>query len=145
MSASIHINGTQSSVLDSIFVCRTTGTIRASQFKATPEAIKQTLLTDLENLQRAGLTPTTGDARCLLFGHLARLAVWQLRSSWRSDLSVTAQLAQVKTALQRIYPLDLLNRMAAEAASSLSDAGWLPLLHAEEKQVLYDVEDQTPF
>ncbi|NIP24280.1 MAG: DNA methylase, partial [Phycisphaerae bacterium] len=32
MGASIHISGTKSSVLDTIFVCRTTGTLRASDF-----------------------------------------------------------------------------------------------------------------
>ena len=37
MGASIHINGTKSSVVDTIFVCRTTGTVRASQFDVSPE------------------------------------------------------------------------------------------------------------
>jgi putative DNA methylase len=108
MGASIHINGTQSSVMDTIFVCRTTGTIRASQFDTSQEALERMVQADLEKLQMAGLTPTAGDARCLTFGHLVRLAVWHLRSTWRDDVPVADKLEQVKTVLQWIYPLDLL-------------------------------------
>jgi len=102
MGASLHISGTKSSVMDTIFVCRTTGKIRASQFKTTPQALKQMLRTDLEQLQEAGLTPTVGDARCLLSGHLTRLAVWRLRSSWRSDAATHVKLERVKTEMQQI-------------------------------------------
>jgi adenine-specific DNA methylase len=122
MGASIHINGTQSSVMDTIFVCRTTGTIRASQFDTSREALEQMLRADLEKLQMAGLTPTAGDARCLLFGHIIRLAVWQLRSTWRSDVSVKDKLEQVRAALQRICPLDLIHRLATQTLSLLPEA-----------------------
>jgi putative DNA methylase len=145
MSASIHINGTRSSVMDTIFVCRTTGTVRASQFKVTPEALKQMLKADLQDLQQAELTPTVGDARCLLFGHLTRLAVWQLRLTWRNDVTITTKLAQVKTALQQVYPLDLLNRLATEVTSSLSDIDLLAPMRVKEKQANYDEENQISF
>lgn len=145
MSASIHINGTRSSVMDTIFVCRTTGTIRASQFEATPETLKQMLKADLEDLQQANLTPSVGDARCLLFGHLTRLAVWQLREAWHEDVAVTKKLARVKTELQRIYPLDLLSRLAAEVLSSLSEVDLLGSMRVKEKQANYDEENQISF
>jgi hypothetical protein len=125
MGASIHINGTKSSVMDTIFVCRTTGTIRASQFATSRETLERMLRTDLENLQMARLKPTAGDARCLLFGHLIRLAVWQLRSTWRNDVPVKDKLEQVRTALQRIYPLDLAHRLATQTVSSLSEVDLL--------------------
>ena len=64
-------------------------------------------------------TPTAGDARCLLFGHFVRLAVWQLRSTWRDDMPLEDKLEQVRTALQRIYPLDLLHRLATQTAKCL--------------------------
>jgi hypothetical protein len=75
------------------------------------------LRADLENLQMAGLTPTAGDAHCLLFGHLIRLAMWQLRPNWRNDVPIKDKLEQVRTVLQRIYPLDLLHRLATQLAS----------------------------
>jgi putative DNA methylase len=145
MGASIHINGTKSSVMDTIFVCRTTGTIRASQFDTSREALERLLRADLENLQMAGLTPTAGDARCLLLGHLIRLAVWQLRSTWRNDLRVQDKLEQARTALQRIYPLDLLHRLVEQTLSSLSDVDLLASMRVKEVQAIYDPDDETPF
>ncbi len=145
MGASIHIKGTKSSVLDTIFVCRTTGTIRASQFDTSHEALERMLRADLENLQMAGLTSTVGDIRCLSFGHIIRLAVWQLRSTWRDDMPVMDKLAQVRTALQQIYPLDLLDQLAARMFSSLSDVDLLAFMRVEEIQVAYDQDDEIPF
>jgi adenine-specific DNA methylase len=145
MGASIHISGTKSSVMDTIFVCRTTGTIRASQFDTSQEALERMLRADLENLQMAGLTPTAGDAHCLLFGHLIRLAVWQLRSTWRNDVPVKDKLEQVRTTLQRIYSLDLLHRFATQTLSSLSDVDLLTSMRVEEVQITYDQEDEIPF
>jgi adenine-specific DNA methylase len=144
MSASIHINGTRSSIMDTIFVCRTTGTLRASQFEGTSETLKQTLRADLENLQQAGLAPTAGDARCLLLGHLTRLAVWRLRATWRIDVPVTDRLAQVKATLQEVYPLDLIARLAAEVASSISETDLLASMRVKERQAGYG-EDQLSF
>jgi hypothetical protein len=145
MGASIHINGTQSSVVDTIFVCRTTGVVRTSHFKATLETLKLMLKNDLEDLQQAGLTPKIGDARCILFGHLTRLAMWQLRASWRKDMSIADKLAQIKAEMQRIYPLDLLNRLAAEVNSSLSDVDLFAHMRVKEKQTAYGSEDHLSF
>jgi putative DNA methylase len=145
MGASIHINGTKSSVMDTIFVCRTSGTIRASQFDTSQETLGNMLRNDLENLQMAGLTPTMGDVLCLLFGHLVRLAVWQLRSAWQEDVPVTDKLEWVRTALQRIHPLDLLHRLAAQTLSSLSDVDLLASMRVEEVQATYDSDDEIPF
>jgi putative DNA methylase len=93
----------------------------------------------------AGLTPTAGDARCLLFGHLIRLAVWQLRFTWHNDVPVDDKLEQVRTALQRIYPLDLLHRLAAQTLSSLSDVDLLASMRVGEVQTTYDPNDEIPF
>ena len=103
------------------------------------------LRADLENLQMAGLTSTVGDIRCLSFGHIIRLAVWQLRSTWRDDMPVMDKLAQVRTALQQIYPLDLLDQLAARMFSSLSDVDLLAFMRVEEIQVAYDQDDEIPF
>ena len=145
MGASIHINGTKSSVMDTVFVCRTTGTIRASHFDMTQADLEQMLRTDLENLQLAGLTPTLGDTRCLLFGHLVRLAVWQLRPTWRDGVSVTDKLELVKVTLQQVYPVDLLHRLAAQTLSSLSDVDLLAPMRVKEIQATYDTNDQVSF
>ena len=103
------------------------------------------LRADMENLQMAGLTPTVGDARCLLLGHLIRLVVWQLRSTWHSDVPVGDKLERVRTALQRIYSLDLLHQLAARTLSSLSDLDLLASTRVEEVQAAYDQDDEIPF
>jgi putative DNA methylase len=145
MGASIHINGTKSSVMDTIFVCRTTGTLRASEFDAREETLKQMLRTDLGKLDRAGLTPTAGDARCLLFGHLIRLAVWQLRSAWQEDAPVEDKLGRITAALQQIYPLDLLHRLSAQILASLSGVDPLASMRVEEIQSTYEADDEIGF
>jgi adenine-specific DNA methylase len=145
MQASIHINGTRSSVVDTIFVCRTTGTIRASQFEPNEDVLTRMLRADLENLQLAGLTPTLGDTRCLLFGHVTRLAVWQLRPSWNPDEPIAARLSEVKVSLQQIYPLDLLGRLAAQTLASVSEIDLLASMRVKEEPGVYDPDDQISF
>ena len=145
MSASIHINGTKSSVMDTIFVCRTTGAVRASQFDTTEEALEQMIQADLKQLQVAGLTPTAGDARCLTFSHLIRLAVWRLRSGWRDDVPVPGKLEQVRQSVQQIYPLDLIHRLAARTLASLSEVDLLASMRVEEVESTYGADDEISF
>ncbi len=145
MSASIHISGTQSSVIDTIFVCRTTGTIQSGRFEVTPLNLKRLVKADLEDLQEAGHDPTQGDARCLILGHMIRLVVWQLRSSWRDDLPFSDKLARVEAELQQVHPLDFLDRLAAEVISSISEVDLLAAMRVEEKRTRYDPTDQVSF
>jgi len=145
MSASIHINGTHSSVVDTVFVCRSTGTIRPGQFVCTAQALEETLKADLQKLQQAELEPTPGDTRCLLFGHLARLAMWRLRPTWHRDAATAAKLTQVRYELQRIYPLDLLSRLAGQVLSSMSAVDLLAAMRVREEQTDHDLKEHVPF
>ncbi|MCL6446682.1 MAG: DNA methylase [Armatimonadetes bacterium] len=95
MSASIHINGTSSSIVDTVFVNRSTGTISRRTLTRDAATIAQLVLEDLEKLAAGGLKPTLGDTRCLLFGHLTRLAVWYLRNNWNATLSSPEKLNRV--------------------------------------------------
>ena len=47
---------------------------------------------DIESLAEAGLTATQGDIRCVCFGHLTRLAIWNLRGTWDSKRPVTERM-----------------------------------------------------
>jgi putative DNA methylase len=145
MQASIHISGTRSSVMDTVFVCRATGIVRANEFQPAKGTVMRMLASDLENLRRAGLTPSLGDTRCLLFGHLTRLVVWQLRPTWKHNVMVTTKLDRVKLALQQIHPLDLLEGFAAQVLSSLSDVDLLANMRVKEKRTSYDAEDSISF
>lgn len=79
MGASIHISGTKSSIIDTVFVCRSTGKITRKLIIDTAEGISHLVAEDIEQLKSGGVNPTQGDIRCIIFGHLVRLAIWFLR------------------------------------------------------------------
>ena len=92
MGGSIHIHGTGSSIIDTVFVCRATGTVPRRWLAGTSEEVAALVAKDVTLLEAAGRTPTRGDTRCMVFGHLTRMAAWNLRRSWDVNLS-TAQKA----------------------------------------------------
>lgn len=96
MGGSIHILGTKSSLVDTVFVCRKLGTATARQAGATPDNLAQQLARDVADLRKAGYEPTPGDIRCLIFGHLTRLAVQSLRKTWEHAKSIVEKLATVQ-------------------------------------------------
>ena len=72
MGASLHIVGTGSSVVDSVFVCRASGEL-------SEEGIDAALRRDATALAAGGVKLTHGDLRCLVAGHTARLSINRLR------------------------------------------------------------------
>jgi hypothetical protein len=90
MGGSIHIHGTGSSIIDTVFVCRTPGHNRPGQICAGPADLLQLVQEELVLLRSAGVKPTAGDIRCIVFGHLTRIAIQQLRDGW----DATAPTAQ---------------------------------------------------
>ena len=81
MGASIHISGTGSSIIDTIFVCRSTGRVPRRWIVSSPDGIAALVAEDLEKLQAGKVKPTSGDIRCIVFGQIIRLAVWHLREN----------------------------------------------------------------
>jgi hypothetical protein len=91
------------------------------------------------------LEPSLGDARCLSFGHLVRLAIWQLRSAWQQDADTKDKMNRVRAMLQGICPLDLVDRLAAQVLSSLSEVDLLAAMRVQEVSAFYDTDDEIPF
>jgi hypothetical protein len=102
MGASIHINGTGSSVVDTVFVCRSTGRVPRRIIVSTVEEIAGLVKEDLEHLRAGGSRPTRGDARCVAHGHLIRLAIWNLRSNWVKNRPVKEKIGLVADAIQSL-------------------------------------------
>jgi hypothetical protein len=96
MGASIHINGTTSSIVDTVFVCRSTGRFPRRWLADTPAALAKVVAEDLALLQQGQVKPTQGDTRCIIFGHMSRLAVWNLRHGWSAHQSTAARMAAVQ-------------------------------------------------
>ena len=87
MSASLHILGTQSSILDSVFVCRRSDI----SHQAVPDILKS-LKQDAERMADAGVKVSQGDIRCLASGHIARVAINGLRGGWDSGAELPIRM-----------------------------------------------------
>jgi hypothetical protein len=95
MGGSIHINKTGSSIVDTVFVCRSTGKMPRRWLADTPEDLATLVCADLEQLREGAVTPTRGDLRCILFGHVSRMAIWHLRHTWNQHGSISEKLTTV--------------------------------------------------
>lgn len=132
MSASLHISGTGSSVLDSVFVCRSYRPKSRGRTRPTI-ALAQVLSADTTKMRAGGLRITTGDLRCLAAGHLARLAINELRPGWDCSLGLQTRMSMAEGVLKRITrEADLApvitNLLTAEAERVVQpqETAWLP-------------------
>ncbi len=82
MGGSIHIHGTGSSIVDPVFVCRAHGLVRRRELCGSGAELADLIQGELGQLRLAGMKPTAGDIRCMVYGHLTRIAIWHLRESW---------------------------------------------------------------
>ncbi len=131
MGGSIHIHGTASSIVDTVFVCRASGVVPEERcLFESPAQLIGIVRRNVEQLSTGGRTPTHGDTRCMVFGHLTRDAVWRLRSSWDCSLSTENKIAAVRDRMTAFGDVDALARQAAAAEA----AGHLPapLPHGEQ-------------
>lgn len=96
MSASLHIAGTGSSILDSVFVCRRT------LVRVREEDLRARLAADTEAMRKAGVRVMAGDVRCLAAGHVARLAINRLRREWDAEVDLPLRLARARGCLERL-------------------------------------------
>lgn len=101
MGASIHINGTGSSIIDTVFVCRSTGAVSSKNLPNSPEGIATLVYEDLAELRKGNVKPSLGDTRCIAYGHLVRLAIWNLRSGWNKTANTTNRIASVSGWLRK--------------------------------------------
>jgi len=95
MGASIHINGTGSSIIDTVFVCRSTGVVSRKTLPSAPAGVAALVRADLAELRKGNVKPSLGDTRCIAYGHLVRLAIWNLRSAWKETDATAKKLAAV--------------------------------------------------
>ena len=101
MGASIHISGTGSSIIDTVFVCRSTGTVPRKWLVDSIDGVAELVNEDLAELRSGNVNPTAGDMRCIAYGHLIRLAVWNLRRNWDKKAAVNKRLSAVSAWVMR--------------------------------------------
>jgi putative DNA methylase len=120
MGGSIHIHGTGSSIIDTVFVCRSTGATARSTLFGTPTELVNLVSRDLKELRLAGVGPTRGDIRCIVFGHATRMAVWTLKAGWNPTWSISNKLERFA---QRLSSFGNLSRVIDSAASCVDSSG----------------------
>lgn len=101
MSASLHINGTGSSIVDTIVVCRLQdhGDKRPRVGQST---LRRWLADDREKLYHGGVRCTQGDLYCLAFGHLARVTIRLLSDQWDCSSNVDDKMDAAHQQLSRL-------------------------------------------
>jgi len=102
MEASIHINGTGSSIVDTVFVCRKTLVPASQPVAHTPDELASIVTADVQSLREAGFETSAGDVRCLIHGHLTRNTVARLRDRWDKSRLITAKVVGVTHSLNSI-------------------------------------------
>jgi len=92
MSASIHIKETGSSIIDTIFVCRSTGRFPRRWLAKNAQELALIVEEDLDKLREVNVRIAYGDIRCIIYGHLTRLAIWALRKRWANGIATEEKL-----------------------------------------------------
>ena len=125
MSGSIHIHGTKSSIVDSIFVCRSAGAVPQRWLCDTASQLVALVADELADLEEAGRKPSLGDTRCVLFGHLTRLAIWRLRETWDAEAATQVKLESFAEAAAALGDPEALAEAAWAAPRRAKSAGLL--------------------
>ena len=125
MAGSIHIHGTASSIVDTVFVCRTVG-LTPRRWLFTREAELATIVAeDLAQLREAGMKPTVGDTRCITYGHLTRMAIWNLRPDWDRNVPTHDKIEMFATAVAALGDSDHILQMLDSVSVTPEPAGSL--------------------
>ena len=119
MGGSIHIHGTGSSIVDTVFVCRDlTEHQQAIPFKRLEALIRG----ELSQLEAAGMRPTHGDIRCITYGHLTRLAILTLYPEWDDEARHAREAVAVRPRARRARAITCSSSHALPAAPAAPPA-----------------------
>jgi hypothetical protein len=107
MGGSIHIHGTASSIVDTVFVCRDRGTTPRDWLFQDADGLADILAKELAELRAAGMKPTAGDTRCIALGHITRMAIWQLRPTWDAALPAEEKLEVFRKTMNGLATVEM--------------------------------------
>lgn len=133
MGGSIHIHGTGSSIVDTVFVCRESGRARREWLFEDTATLARIVTDEIAQLRAAGVKVTNGDTRCIALGHITRMAIWKLRACWASERPTAVKLAEVLAAMNALASLDVLKlKLEAPALHLCPEPGGLFLRSEQE-------------
>lgn len=134
MGGSIHIHGTGSSIVDTVFVCRSAGTTHQEWLFQTEAELIRVVAHDLDELRAGGRNPTAGDVRCIVYGHATRMAIWTLYPHWDPDLPTAQKLERFRQALAAYGDLSIVIEKARSAVPAKPRPGRLFAALDEEER-----------
>ena len=134
MGASIHISGTGSSIIDTVFVCRSTGRAQRSLVIESADKMVNLVKEDIDSLRAGHVRPTIGDIRCIAYGHLIRMAIWNLRADWDSGSDIGKRLSAVSSWIVQFGGWHILEGALVDHDNECHDG---PLFAVREKQEEY--------
>ena len=104
MAASLHIAGTASSILDSVFVCRPVAFVdkNRTEFVEPNADITALVERDVAAMMEANYKCTSGDKACLQAGHIAGKTVRELIHTWDSTLPTADRISQVTIHMSKL-------------------------------------------
>jgi hypothetical protein len=111
MGGSIHIHGTGSSILDSVFVCRDRGHTPRAWLFDNASGLARIMAGEMADLRAAGMKPTAGDIRCAALGHITRMTIWRLRPTWDRNLPAEIKLASFRDAMNALATVEDVARL----------------------------------
>ncbi len=143
MGGSIHINGTGSSIIDTIFVCRSTGSVPRKWVPKTPEGAAALVEEDIQKLRLGNVRPTYGDLRCILFGHMIRLAIWTLRTNWNKEEATKDRLKSIADWIHAFGGVPAIEKHLSHVISEMPTT---QTMMVQEPETDYGTsEDEIPF
>lgn len=133
MGGSIHIHGTASSIIDTVFVCRDSGHTPARWLFRGAEELAEIVGTDVQAIAQSGHRPTRGDIRCIAFGHLTRMAIWNLKACWDATRPMPEKLKLFGEAMTALADADVIAARLADAGRTVAAPGPLFAAAASRK------------
>jgi putative DNA methylase len=141
MGASIHIKETGSSIVDTIFVCRSTGEFPRRWLPKDAQGLALVVEEDLDKLRQGKVKIAYGDIRCIVYGHLTRLAIWALRKQWKKEVVTEEKLERVGQWIDKFGALAAVEKHLNLGSPKLSSRSMM----VHEPEALYRVNAQISF
>lgn len=134
MGASIHIKGTSSSIVDSVFVCRKTISCRKQSGVSAIKEIAADVQRDLYALRAGGVKPTAGDIRSVACAHLSKSVILRLYDMWDKVKPIESRLLSVEKAVDEFGGLDVVLKHVCEMEKSIEASGQLDALLKKDSE-----------
>lgn len=93
---------------------------------------------DIGQLRIAGVKVTPGDVRCIVFGHLTRMAIWNLRAKWDASVSTETKLKEFARTLGTLGSCqEIIDGITSPAAAPIAPpADNLPLFYMDDRDAV---------